>query len=219
MRRLLAAALGGVLALACGEINAPIRSGAYEWRLFVAQPGEVVDTLAFAWTPAQLPVKIWVADTLEYPARLERAIGQWKAQFLYGEFDAVVVADSNAADVIVRAEDAPPEGPIISLRLHRRARECEGATDVAVDLDTRQVRLPMRLYLVPEVETDAAALDACLDVTMAHELGHVLGIFAHSPEATDLMAADPSAPAPTERDRATAERAYHSDRTLTVVPR
>jgi hypothetical protein len=33
------------------------------------------------------------------------------------------------------------------------------------------------------------------------------------------MAADPSATAPTERDRATAERAFHSQTTLTVVGR
>lgn len=217
MRRVSLALVAGAV-LGCGEINAPIRTAPYEWRFFVADGTGGVDTLAFAWPASRLPMKIYAEDALEYPARTQRAIGQWKAQFLYGEFDAELVSDSNAADVIVRAEPAPASGPIVPLRMHRRARECEGATDLAIDSDARQIVLPMRIYVEPVVET-SAALESCLDLTIAHELGHALGVFAHSPDGADLMAADPSATAPTERDRATAERAFHSQTTLTVVGR
>jgi predicted Zn-dependent protease len=216
MRRLSLALVAGAV-LGCGDINAPIRTTPYEWRFFVSG-GNGVDTLAFAWPASRLPMKIYAEDALDYPARTERAIAQWKAQFLYGEFDAELVSDSNAADVIVRPEPAPASGPIVPLRLHRRARECEGATDLAIDLDTRQIVLPMRIYVEPVV-AESAALESCLDLTIAHELGHALGIFQHSPDAADLMAADPSATAPSERDRATAERAFHSPTTLTVVDR
>jgi predicted Zn-dependent protease len=216
MRRLSLALVAGAV-LGCGDINAPIRTTPYEWRFFVSG-GNGVDTLAFAWPASRLPMKIYAEDALDYPARTERAIAQWKAQFLYGEFDAELVSDSNAADVIVRPEPAPASGPIVPLRLHRRARECEGATDLAIDLDTRQIVLPMRIYVEPVV-AESAALESCLDLTIAHELGHALGIFEHSPDAADLMAADPSATAPSERDRATAERAFHSPTTLTVVDR
>jgi predicted Zn-dependent protease len=217
MRRTWFALVAGAV-LGCGEINAPIRPVGYEWRFFLADGSGGVQTLSFAWPASRLPMKIYAEDVLDYPARMERAIGQWKSQFLYGEFDAVLVSDSNSADVIVRAEAAPAGGPIVPLRLHRRARECEGATDLALDVDTKQIRLPMRIYTEPVV-AGSAALETCLDLTLAHELGHALGLFEHSPDADDLMANDPSVTQPSQRDRDTAEHAYHTPTTLTVVGR
>jgi len=218
MTRRLAAALLAGLALGCGDINAPIRPVGYEYRVFLPAGGSGVDTLAFAWPASRLPMKIYVEDALDYPARMQRAVDQWKSQFLYGEFDAELVSDSNAADVIVRPEAAPESGPIVPLRMLRRARECEGATDLAIDVDARVIQLPMRIYVRPLADP-GPALESCLDVTLAHELGHALGLFEHSPDAADLMASDPVAPAPTERDRATAERMFHGTTTLTVADR
>ena len=71
-------------------------------RFFVADGNGGLDTLAFAWPTSRGPMKIYAADTLDFPARTARSIDQWKRQFLYGEFDAELVSDSNAADVIVR---------------------------------------------------------------------------------------------------------------------
>jgi predicted Zn-dependent protease len=219
MRRgILLAALAGAALLGCGEINAPVRPAGYEYRFFIAGAAGGVDTLAFAWPSSRLPMKIYVADELDFPARMQRAIDLWKAQFLYGEFDAALVSDSNAADVIVRAEAAPAGGPIVPLRLLRRARECEGATDLALDTDLRLIQLPMRIYVRP-IADPGAALEACLDLTLAHELGHTLGIFEHSPDPADLMAQEPVAAAPTAADRATAERMFHGSTTLTVADR
>ena len=217
MRRLVPALLAG-LALGCGEINAPIRPAGYEYRFFVADGSGGVDTLAFAWPASRLPMRIYAENQLEYPARMERAIGAWKAQFLYGEFDAELVSDSNAADVIVRAEPAPASGPIVPLRMHRRARECEGATDLALDVDAKVIQLPMRIYVMP-VSPPGSALESCLDLTLAHELGHAMGLFEHSPNADDLMASDPVVAGPSLQDRTTAEHMFHGATTLTVVDR
>ena len=218
MMRRLALSLAAGAVLGCGDINAPIRPTPYEWRFFVTNGSGGVQTLSFAWPASRQPVRIYVEDTLDYPARMDRAIRQWSSQFLYGEFRAALVSDSNTADVIVRAEPAPASGPIVPLRLLRRARECEGATDLALNVDTRQIVLPMRIYTRPVVE-ESAALETCLDLTLAHELGHAMGIFEHSPDADDLMANDPSVTEPSLRDRSTAERAYHTPTTLTVVGR
>ena len=52
---------------------------------------------------------------------------------------------------------------------------------------------------------------------MLHEIGHALGIFAHSVSPADLMYADPVLNGLSERDRATAEAAYHLPATLRPV--
>jgi predicted Zn-dependent protease len=62
-------------------------------------------------------------------------------------------------------------------------------------------------------------VEQCLALTTTHELGHSIGIFAHSPVATDLMYPDPTVPGPSDRDRATAELAYHTEPTLTMGTR
>ena len=56
-------------------------------------------------------------------------------------------------------------------------------------------------------------------LTTTHELGHAIGIFAHSPVTTDIMYSDPAVSSLSSRDRATAEVAYHTEPTLTVRPR
>ncbi|MDP9225931.1 MAG: peptidase, partial [Actinomycetota bacterium] len=59
----------------------------------------------------------------------------------------------------------------------------------------------------------------CLALTTTHELGHAIGIFAHSPVATDIMFGDPVVPALSARDRATAEAAYHLQPNLSIGTR
>jgi predicted Zn-dependent protease len=53
------------------------------------------------------------------------------------------------------------------------------------------------------VDRSAAADAATFDAIVAHELGHVLGIGAHSPLADDLMFGAPRRPDPSERDART----------------
>ena len=210
--------LGLVLAAAaCSDIAPPIRNDLYEWRLIVPNVSSTaVDTLSFHWPHERLPVRIWAEDAAGLPGYVEGGIAAWRPAFLYDEFDATLVGDSTAADVIVRASSPP--GPTLSrVRLHAFAPECDGATDLDISDDHTQLRLPVRVYVNPGFTPDAAALDRCMALTTTHELGHALGIFRHSPEPADLMYSDPGVEAPSERDLGTAEVLYHVKPNLTAV--
>jgi predicted Zn-dependent protease len=206
-RRWLAGALV-VAASACGDIATPLRTDFYSWRLLVPS-GDGTDSVSFHWPASSLPVKIWVEDAAELPANVPAAIAAWRAAFLYGEFDATVVGDSATADVIVRA-GAAPGAQFARNRLHSAlAFECSGATDLDLSDDHAQLRLPVRVY-VDSRSAPGPALSSCLALTTAHEIGHALGIWRHSPASTDLMFADPVVPGPGERDLNTAELLYHT---------
>jgi hypothetical protein len=213
-RCLAAAALA---APACGDIGAPVRGDLYEWRLEAPSvPGPGTDTLSFHWGRDDLPVGVWVEDALDLPAHMARAIEVWESAFLYGEFDATLVSDSGTADVIVRGSS--PEDKLRGLRLHRAlAPECAGATDLDIDVAAHELRLPIRVFLDPRSLPDDPGIQPCLALTSIHELGHALGIFAHSDDPEDIMYVDPEVDLPSDRDRRTAEAAYHTPSNLQVV--
>jgi predicted Zn-dependent protease len=213
-------AAGLVLAgAACGDIATPIRNDFYEWRLIVpAASGSGNDSLTFHWPKDRLPVRIWVEDDASLPVNVPAAIAAWRRAFLYDEFDATIVGDSATADIIVRAGEAPGiQFSRAGIRLHSAlAPECAGATDLDISDDHTQLRLPVRVFIDPRSDPNAVGLPACLALTTTHELGHALGIWRHSGVATDLMFADPTVDAPSERDLGTAEVIYHL--TPNVVP-
>jgi hypothetical protein len=205
--------------LSCADIAAPTRSNAYEWRLITPTGSGTADTLSFRWPRSRLPVKVWAQDTLNLPAHAKNGIDQWKAGFLYGEFDAVMVSDSNVADVLVGAGSAVKGGFSVTRLESMLAPQCEGGTDFDLPAGSREIQPPIRIFINLRVSTDAPGVRECLALTTTHELGHSIGIFAHSPVATDLMYADPTVPGPSERDRATAELVYHTEPTLTMGTR
>lgn len=204
-------------ALACGDIGAPVRSDLYEWRLEAPSvPGPGLDTLSFHWSRDELPVRVWVEDDNDLPGHMARAIDVWESAFLYGEFDAELVSDSSTADVLVRS--GTPEDKLQRVRLHRAmAPECAGATDLDIDVPARELRLPIRVFVDPRSLPDDPGIGPCLALTSIHELGHALGIFAHSEDPDDIMYTDPEADLPSERDMATAEAAYHTPANLRAV--
>jgi predicted Zn-dependent protease len=208
----------GPALFSCADIAAPSRTNAYEWRRIIpAATG--LDTLSFHWPQSRLPVRIWAQDTLNLPAHVRQGIDVWEAAFLYGEFRAVVVSDSNVADVIVTSGIAPEGGFLVTRVESSMAPECQGATDIELAASGLEILPPMRVYVDPRFEPAAPGVDACMALTTTHELGHSLGIFAHSLNPEDIMFADPVVTTLSPRDRATAELAYHTEPTLTVAPR
>jgi predicted Zn-dependent protease len=143
------------------------------------------------------------------------AIDVWESAFLYREFQATLVTDSVGADVIVLA--GSPASVIQGKRLHSAlAPECTGATDLDIDVEQRQLKLPIRVFVASSLP-GAPGIERCLGLTSIHELGHALGIFAHSSDPEDIMFADPEVERPSARDVRTAEAAYHTPPTLTAV--
>ena len=215
--RRLAPGVAALIALACGDIAAPVRGDLYEWRLEAPSiPGPGLDTLSFHWDRSDLPVRVWVQETDNLPGHVARAIDVWEAAFLYREFDATLVDDSASADVVVVSG---PPGPKLRLkRLHSAlAPECAGATDLDIDVASAELRLPILVFIDPRSLPDDPGIEPCLALTSIHEMGHALGIFAHSPDPEDIMFADPEVDLPSARDRRTAEAVYHTPPTLQVV--
>ncbi|HSE26967.1 MAG TPA: hypothetical protein VLA95_01960 [Gemmatimonadales bacterium] len=187
---------GMVLAAGCTDVQAPARAERYEWRLD--------GTKSFHWPREALPVRVWVEDTEDLPAYAAGAIADWKSAFLYGELDARLVDDSTEADVLVR-NTTPPASPVFSVRLFRRAPECQGATDL--DIDGELLQLPVRVYVSERLA--GAGLAACYRLTLRHELGHAFGIWNHSPSEADAMYRDPALDGLSDADRQTMEYLYH----------
>jgi hypothetical protein len=207
---------GGV---SCADIAAPSRGNAYEWRRIVPTGPGTADTMSFHWPRSRLPVRIWAQDTLNLVADVAEGVDRWEATFLYGEFEAELVSDSSTADVIVRVGSAVKGGFSIIRLASSLAPECEGGTDFDLPAGTNQLVMPIRVFVNPRFEPGTPGVAECMALTTAHELGHAIGIFAHSPNLDDLMYGDPVVAAPSSRDRSTAELAYHTEATLTPGPR
>ncbi|HEX5005221.1 MAG TPA: hypothetical protein VFV65_07880 [Gemmatimonadales bacterium] len=197
-------------ALSCSEATSPSHVPLYEWRLVVD-----TDTLSFHWPTSSLPVKIWVEDSLDMPAHVQDGIDTWASSFLYGEYAAVLVADSGAADLIVRVALAPPKAASNVGRLHTLFDGCEGATDIDTVATRFQLKMPVRMYVTPRYDPATTDLSECFRVTALHELGHSLGIFRHSGSPDDIMWGNPVGPGLSVRDINTAQALSHYPANMT----
>lgn len=216
MRTLTRIAVLTLLLAACTDIISPPRVERYEYRLFLSDGNNGLDALAFHWPREMLPVKIWVAsDDPLYPA-VVKAIDTWENSFLYGEFRAELVGSASDADIVVRNEMSPPK-LVGQLRIAAMADECRGETTFVADIASETLTLPFEVYVWSRVASDDPNLQVCYELTTLHEIGHALGLFAHSTSPDDLMYADPTRNSLSERDRATAEAAYHLPATVRPV--
>lgn len=213
MRRLARIATLTVLLVACTDIISPPRVDRYEYRRFVPDGSGGFDALAFHWPREMLPVKIWVAEDDPLRPALVRAIAVWENSFLYGEFRAELVGEAGSADIVVRNAIAPPKLST-QTRFAAMADECRGETTFVADVEAGTLTLPFEVYVWARFGTNDPNLATCYEITVLHEIGHALGLFEHSTSPDDLMYADPVRNGLSERDRATAEAAYHLPATV-----
>lgn len=214
MRQLTRIASLTLLLAACTDIISPPRVSIYEYRLRF-EVGDDVEVLAFHWPRELLPVKIWVAEDNPLRPAVVKAMEAWENTFLYGEFRAVLVGSEDDADVVVRNQVAPPKLSS-QFRFGAIARECRGETTFVADAEEGTLTLPFEIFVWASFPNDPN-LPVCYELTVLHEIGHAIGIFAHSASPDDLMYADPERNGLSERDRATAEAAYHLPVTLRPV--
>jgi predicted Zn-dependent protease len=210
MRRALLA-LGVLVVAGCSNIAAPALVSVYQYGL-----ANGTDTLYFHWPRSRLPVRIWVADTSTLKPYVATAIKRWESVFLFGEYSAVMVTDSLHADVIFL--DA--EGSLLRSTpgLNAFAGQCTGLTD-SPNTATHVYELPIHTRIAANVIDNNPQLLKCFSITVTHELGHSLGILAHSPISTDVMFSNPLVDSISTNDRETALTAYHVPANVVPGPR
>jgi predicted Zn-dependent protease len=156
-----------------------------------------------------LPVKIWVEDSLDMPARVQEGIDIWRDAFLYGEYDAVLVSDSSSADVLVRVTNGPAKTAGALRRLSTLLTGCGGETAFDNSASPFELQLPVRMYIYPKFDPELVDLTECFRITARHELGHSLGFFQHTSDIRDIMYGDPEATGLSARDVNTAQVLSH----------
>jgi len=195
---LLAGALAG-----CQEPDVPERTQPYEFRLSPADP-------VFRW-PVGVPVRFWAEPSGALPEYVTTGMLSWANQFLYGEFYGELASDSLSADVLVSYQGgAPPDAPLTD---DPPVQVCTGVTTIPTTQRDEDGRLrytePIRIS-VRWFSADPSDIANCLQRVVAHEMGHALGIFSHSPTATDLMALPVVVREPSRADRSTVQLLYHT---------
>lgn len=174
----------------------------------VAYDPTALTGFSYHWGPGRT-ISIYIDPTAAPPgtdlaASVGRAITAWERTTR--DVRLRTVAALRDADVVIHHVTAP--------RLMQTGG-CSpfdvgagGYTFFCLDGDTPEI-LPLlngsggRVKMDVTVDRSAAADAATFDAIVAHELGHVLGIGAHSPLADDLMFGAPRRPDPSERDART----------------
>jgi hypothetical protein len=199
------------LLVACDAPTSPAESFAYD-------PTVLTDGV-YHWQRGRT-IAIYVQegggpDGFDIVRATQEAAARWNAAATLGEFALVTTADPRAADVVVRFRFAPP---IVDLRGCEPAGGGAGRTVFCGDENPAPVlplleggggRVKAEVYVDPE-QTSDVVLQA-LGITrqqhfvalVTHELGHVLGLGAHSDDTLDIMNTFPRVAGPSARDART----------------
>lgn len=194
------------LALALGSCDAPTMTS--------FEPGYDPLTLVplFYHWDAGHEITIFVDPNQPAPATdlegaVREAIAAWEAVGPLGEVRMRVVSDYRQADVIVHHSAAPR---LVATELcDPLPTGAGGYTFFCIDENLQAIPLLLvdgsggRVQMDVAINRDAVDADSTFRAVVAHELGHVLGIGAHSPNMTDLMFGSPRRRTPTTLDART----------------
>lgn len=192
-----------VLAACGGSDQACFESGATAYP--VHAPGDT--SVVFAWPKSYHPVRVYAEATGELPVNVTNGLQLWANALHCGEISFAIVTDSASADIIVRNPIFLPPLPASGAFFADSVGACKGRTDILVDSSNTLLR-PIRSYVVPN-SIDATALASCYHFVTAHELGHAIGMFAHSPDPADIMNSSPRRTELSINDRYTVQLLYH----------
>lgn len=203
-----------MLAAACDSPTIPPRTDAYDFSLIGSSP-----RLVFHW-PLGSPVAVYVQESGSVARRgmleaaLDRGAAAWNDAVLHGEYRLDRASSPERADAILRWSDDEP--PVI-------LTSCPPAGGAAVTtfcLAQDPLRLePFRLLdggiagprVVITISASRSGDIVEVERLVAHELGHLLGIWNHSPDAEDLMwGGTLTTDRPTRRDRETMQLLYQT---------
>jgi hypothetical protein len=208
--------LAAVLA-ACDSPTVPAPVAGYDFSL-AAPGGPIVYRWPLGATVRVFPVAGDAARAGVLDAALDHAIAAWNDAVLFGEYRLARAARPDEAHAILAWSDVAL--PIVtggcppSLTGRAVTTFCADPVDTgriaAFPLLDDEVPSPVRMVVL--IRASEASDAERVRRLVAHELGHVIGIGAHSVEPLDLMFGGTLETAlPSVADRATVRRLYRTD--------
>ena len=150
-------------------------------------------------------------------AGLASGAAEWNRHALYGEYEVVRASSLGTADVILRWSDEL--SPVDMTECAPQLASAVTTFCLSADDPSRLHAFPLVMdpqspssvrFVITLLGTQAGSSDAVSRLVL-HELGHVLGIGRHSPDAGDLMAAGvPTRHSLSSADVATIQILYHT---------
>jgi len=174
----------------------------------VHAPGDT--SVVFNWPASYHPVRVYAESAGETQANVTNGLQLWANALHCNELSFTIVTDSASADIIVLNPVFLPPLPVSGAFFADSVGACKGRTDVLVDSSSNTLLRPIRSYVVPN-SIDPVALASCYHFVTAHELGHAIGLFSHSPDPADLMNSSPRRTELSINDRYTVQLLYHLD--------
>lgn len=181
----------------------------YEFRLATSPP------LTLHW-PLGSTVRVFVVDGGRgdvLATAAEAGAEAWNRHALLDEYRLIVTQDAAEADVLLAWSDAAL--PVETEECPRTAGR--GVTTFCLN-GTELYRYPFasgeasQVRMLVTIAAQLASSSELLRASVAHELGHVLGIARHSDHAGDLMwHSEPTRATPSLRDVATMRALYRTE--------